>query len=119
MDLSIPFLFTKILFADKVFLCNEKIGKMFILIYCHEREINLIGKYGTIGRARYVMFNDIIGIMKNTNQDVNWIDDVKKRVKLKEYDDSFTYQTDEMGINADNAWANFNNGNHDWQIIKI
>ena len=92
---------------------------MFIVMHCYERDMMMIGKYDTIDKARIAMHKDVILVMDETSRSVDWIEEVRDAVNGQQFNDNFHYHNDEMGISANDAWANFHGDNYDWEIFEI
>ena len=98
---------------------------MFIVMHLFQREMMMIGKYDTIDKARIAMHKDVILVMEETSQSVDWIEEVRNIVNGQQFNDDFNYYDDfdyydnEMGINSKSAWANLRGNNYDWEIFEI
>lgn len=82
----------------------------FILLYCCERDLHVLGCFDNISDARNLMKEDFLKALKDENIEID--------AYFEKDVENFDFCSDNAGIEKDLAW--FNGGsNYDWKIEEV
>lgn len=82
----------------------------FILLYCCERDLYVLGCFDNISDARNLMKEDFLKALKDENIEID--------ASFKEDIENFDFLSDDAKIDKYLAWFN-GNYNHDWKIEEV